>query len=87
MTNTLIEKLPGLTDGDLTSLRNNATRLGETGTKKQKDAAAELLPAIEEETAARAQAKLAKAAAAKAARPKTRKKVAAKAVVAEDAEA
>lgn len=85
MTNTLLEKLPTLSDGDLNSLRANATRLSETGSKKQKDAAAELLPAIEEETAARAQAKVDKAAAAKAARPKARKKAPAKAEALNDA--
>ena len=74
MSNALLEKLPILSDSELSSLHANALRLSESGSKQQKDAAVLLLPAIEKESAARSQAKSEKAAAAKAARPKGRKK-------------
>ncbi len=78
----MLEKIPALSDGDLASLLVNATRLSETGSKRQQDAANELIPAINEETASRSAAKAAIA----AAKPKTRKKAAvvAPVVVAEE---
>ncbi len=82
----LLEKIPTLSDGDLASLFANATRLSETGNKKQKDAANELIPAINAESQARSEAKAAASAAARAARPKTKKKVAAAPVVVEEDE-
>jgi len=72
----LLEKIPALSDGDLASLFANATRLSESGNKKQKDAASELIPAINAETQARSEAKAAASAAARAARPKAKKKAA-----------
>jgi hypothetical protein len=65
---TLVEKLPTLPDAGLAALRDNATRLGQSGTPAQKDAAAELLPAIEAELEARRQAKSARLREAAAAR-------------------
>ena len=83
----LLEKIPAMSDGDLTSLRNNAQRLSETGSKKQQTDAAELLPAIELEVTARQTAKAEASAAAKAARAKPKKKAAPKAAAAPSAEA
>ena len=74
---TMLEKIPALSDGDLASLLANATRLSETGSKRQQDAANELIPALNDETEQRRAAKAAIA----AARPKTRKKAAAVAPV------
>jgi hypothetical protein len=47
------DKLPGLSDPELTVLRGNAVRLQENGTPKQKQAADDLLPAIDAELAER----------------------------------
>jgi hypothetical protein len=57
----MIAKLPGMADAALAVLRANAERLGRTGTKAQKSAAAALMPAIEAEIDARRAAKLGKA--------------------------
>lgn len=82
----LLEKIPTLSDGDLASLFANATRLSESGSKQQKEAANQLIPAINAESQARSEAKAAASAAARAARPKARKKAAAAPVVVEDDE-
>lgn len=69
----LVSKLPSLEDGALAVLHENAERLEQTGTRAQKTAAAELIPAIQAELEARREAKRASAAskrAAKAATPK-----------------
>lgn len=57
----MIAKLPAMDDKALAVLRSNAERLGRTGTKAQKTAAAALLPAIDAEVDARKTAKLSKA--------------------------
>ena len=49
---TLIEKIPELDDEGLRNLLTNARRLQESGSAKQQEAAAELLPALEEASAA-----------------------------------
>ncbi|HEY9218943.1 MAG TPA: hypothetical protein VIO94_12895 [Phenylobacterium sp.] len=73
---TLIEKIPELDDDGLRNLLANARRLQETGSPKQQEQAAELLPALEEAAAARQAEKL-EAAAAKRAAKRTVKKEAA----------
>jgi hypothetical protein len=47
------DKLPGLTDPELATLRSNAVRLQESGTPKQRQAADDLLPAIDAELSER----------------------------------
>lgn len=47
------EKIPGLTDGDLTALRDNAERLVQRGTPQQQRNATALLPSIEAELTSR----------------------------------
>jgi hypothetical protein len=47
------DKLPGLTDPELATLRSNAVRLQENGTPKQRQAADDLLPAIDAELSER----------------------------------
>ena len=54
---TLAERLPTLTDADLKSLRANAERLATTGTPVQAASAADIVPLIDAELAARAAAK------------------------------
>jgi len=70
---TLIEKIPELDDDGLRNLLDNARRLHESGTAKQQEAAAELLPALEEASAARHAQKQEAAAAKRAAARKPRK--------------
>lgn len=69
----MIAKLPAMDDKALAVLRSNAERLGRTGTKSQKTAAAALLPAIDAEVDARKTAKLSKAKEARAATATTSK--------------
>jgi hypothetical protein len=57
----MIAKLPAMADAALAVLRANAERLGKSGTKAQKSAAAALMPAIDAELEARRAAKLGKA--------------------------
>lgn len=73
---TLIEKIPELDDDGLRNLLTNARRLQETGSAKQQEAAAELLPALEEASAARQAQKLEAAAAKRAAARKPARKTA-----------
>lgn len=54
----IIAKLPAMEDAALANLRENAVRLEQSGTAGQKNAAAELLPAVETELASRRKAKL-----------------------------
>jgi hypothetical protein len=70
---TLIEKIPTLSDEDVVNLLANARRLADTGDDKQRAAAAELLPVLEETATERRQARLAAAQAKRAAarRPKS----------------
>jgi hypothetical protein len=65
---TLLEKLPGMADDALANLHANALRLGEAGSKAQRSAAAELLPALEAELSARKTAKRERQAEARKAR-------------------
>lgn len=50
---TMIDRLPAMDDAGLANLHANATRLGQSGTAQQQTAAAEMIPAIEAELAAR----------------------------------
>jgi hypothetical protein len=50
------EKIPGLTDGDLAALRDNAERLIRRGTAQQRQSATALLPSIEAELTSRRKA-------------------------------
>ncbi|HUZ13971.1 MAG TPA: hypothetical protein VMU93_14125 [Caulobacteraceae bacterium] len=63
----LLERLPMLDDVELKNLCENARRLIELGTEKQREAAAEILPAVETAMAARKALRW-EAAAAKAAK-------------------
>lgn len=47
------EKIPGMTDGDLAALRENAERLMRRGTAQQRQNATALLPSIEAELTSR----------------------------------
>ncbi|MBL8555666.1 MAG: hypothetical protein JNL41_15440 [Phenylobacterium sp.] len=49
----LLERIPTLSDEEVVNLLANAQRLAETGDDKQKAAAAELLPALQDEADAR----------------------------------
>lgn len=57
----LLERIPALSDEEVVNLLANAQRLSEQGDDKQKAAAAELLPALEVEVAARREARLERA--------------------------
>jgi hypothetical protein len=74
---TLLERIPALSDEEVINLLGNARRLSDVGDEKQKAAAAELLPALEEEAAIRKEARLERAKAKRAATRKTRVAVAA----------
>lgn len=50
----LADMIPAMSDADLKSLRANAERLSTSGSDAQVNAAAEILPLIEAETARRA---------------------------------
>jgi hypothetical protein len=50
----LADMIPAMTDADLNSLRANAERLSTTGSARQINAATEILPLIDAETARRA---------------------------------
>lgn len=75
---TMLDRIPSMTDAELTSLRANAARLSTSGSAKQQTDAAALLPVIEEELATRTQAKADAAAARRAARPKAERAAAPK---------
>ncbi|MHB1218532.1 MAG: hypothetical protein ACYC1L_10090 [Alphaproteobacteria bacterium] len=62
----LIEKLPAMTDIELATLKANADALAASGSDKQKNAAAALMPALEAELGVRRE----RAAAERAAKPK-----------------
>ena len=74
---TLLDRIPTLSDEEVINLLTNARRLADAGDEKQKAAAAELLPHLEEEAAARKQARLERAKAKRAASRKPRAKAAA----------
>jgi hypothetical protein len=73
----LLEKIPSMSDEQVTNLLANARRLGESGDPRQQAAAGEILPALEAESLARKTAKLVAAATKRAAAPPRKKKVAA----------
>ncbi len=83
---TLIDRLPGLTDAEVTNLLTNARRLSEGDHAARKAAAAEILPALEAEAATRAAAKSAALSAARKARGPTKRQAAAEETVAEEDE-
>lgn len=70
---TLLERIPTLSDEEVVNLLANARRLTEQGDEKQQAAAAELLPALEEEAEQRKQARLERTKAKRAATRKPRK--------------
>lgn len=65
---TLMEKIPTLCDEDVVNLLANARRLKDIGDEKQRAAAEELLPLLEEQAATRKAARLAAAQAKRAAK-------------------
>ncbi|HRO33476.1 MAG TPA: hypothetical protein PLQ03_08715 [Brevundimonas sp.] len=69
----LAEMIPAMTDADLKALRLNAVRLTETGSPVQMEKAADIIPLIDAENAARASAAPKPV---KKARPAPKKKVA-----------
>lgn len=73
MANTMLDRIPTMSDSDLASLLANATRLSESGSAKQQSAANDLLPALTAETTSRREAKAAAAAARRPARGKKAK--------------
>lgn len=73
---TLIDRLPDLTDAELANLLTNARRLSEGEDEKRRAAAESLLPALEQQSAARATARAEALAAARAARTPARRKAA-----------
>jgi hypothetical protein len=69
---TLIEKIPTLSDEDVTTLLANARRLSDSGDEKQRTAAIALIPDLEAAAAERRARRLAAAQAKRAARrPRT----------------
>jgi hypothetical protein len=69
---TLLDRIPTLSDEEVINLLTNARRLAEAGDEKQKAAAGELLPRLEEEAETRKQARLERAKAKRAASRKPR---------------
>lgn len=57
----LLDRIPTLSDEEIVNLLANAQRLADAGDEKQKAAAAELLPSLESEAAARKEARLERA--------------------------
>lgn len=56
---TIADKIPGFADNELKTLHDNARRLEQEGSAAQRRSAAELLPVIDAELAARKAAKAA----------------------------
>lgn len=83
---TLLDRLPGLTDAEVTNLLANARRLSEGDHAARKAAAAEILPALEAEAETRAAAKSAALSAARKARGPIKRKVVVEEVAEEDEE-
>jgi len=71
----LLDKIPAMSDEGVINMLANARRLAEEGAPAQQATAAELLPALEAEAAARKSAKLEAAAAKRAAAPRKKKAV------------
>lgn len=74
---TLLDRLPDLTDAEVTNLLANARRLSEGADPARKAAAGELLPALESEAEARSLARSEALATARKARGAARKSTAA----------
>jgi hypothetical protein len=72
----LLDRIPALSDDEVVTFLSNARRLADAGDPKQQAAAAELLPALEEEAEARRQARLDSAKAKRAATRKSTKQAA-----------
>jgi hypothetical protein len=70
---TLVEKIPTMSDEDVINLLANARRLHESGDEKQRVAAEELLPILEETASERRTARLAATQAKRAAAKRPRK--------------
>ncbi|MCR5872838.1 hypothetical protein LRS10_00700 [Phenylobacterium sp. J426] len=70
---TLLDRIPTLSDEEVVNLLTNARRLSEQGDEKQQAAAAELLPALEDEAEKRRQARMERTKAKRAAARKPRK--------------
>ncbi|MDB5419467.1 MAG: hypothetical protein JWP50_2886 [Phenylobacterium sp.] len=69
---TLIDKIPSMSDEEVINLLANARRLSESADERQREAALELIPPLEEAAAERKARRLAAAQAKRAAkRPKT----------------
>lgn len=80
----LIEKLPAMTDIELATLKANADALAASGSDKQKNAAAALMPALEAELDVRRERAAAERAAKPKRKPPVRRKKADKAEGAEE---
>jgi hypothetical protein len=57
----LLDRIPTLSDEEVANLLANARRLAEQGDDKQQAAAAELLPALEDESGRRREARMERA--------------------------
>ena len=69
----LLEKIPTMSDEEVVNLLANARRLKDAGDDKQRAAATEIIPALEDAAAERKASRLAAAQAKRAARrPRTR---------------
>ena len=64
----LIDKIPTLSDDEVVTLLANARRLADSGDEKQRAAAVELIPALEDAAAERRARRMAAAQAKRAAR-------------------
>jgi hypothetical protein len=70
---TLLDRIPTLSDEEVVNLLANARRLSEAGDDRQKAAAAEILPRLEDEAEERRKARLERTKAKRAAKRITRK--------------
>jgi hypothetical protein len=73
---TLLDRIPTLSDEEVVNLLANARRLSDAGDEKQRAAAADLLPRLEDEAEQRRLARLERAKAKRAAKRVTRKQAA-----------
>jgi hypothetical protein len=83
---TLLDRLPGLTDAEVSNLLANARRLSEGDHAARRAAAADILPALEAEAEARATARTAALSAARKARGPIKRKVVVEEAAAEEDE-
>jgi hypothetical protein len=73
----LLERIPTLSDEEVVNFLANARRLADAGDEKQQAAAAELLPALEDEAESRRRERMERAKAKRAATRKSAAKTAA----------